>query len=109
MVERLDPHGVSEEPLLLGGDAFIHPLHGEADAVEEVTKSFRDINDPPSSLDHRIEAHVPFRKSLFPRIRYYTPLLDFDGSITTFIRLLPFPLLLILSGLFPYILLRWKR
>ena len=108
VVERLDPHTLSEVPLLLRGDAFIHPLHGEANVVRKVFKGLLDVEDLPPSLGHRIEACIPFTMSFSPHVCHYTPFLYFDGIITTFVRLRSF-LLLIHCKLLPFILLRWRR
>ena len=106
MVQGLIPHMPSKEPSLLGCEAIVHSLRRVVDAIGEVTKSFFNIYNPTSSLGHKIEAHISLTSSFSPRVRHYTPFMDFSGSFTTIISLLSFLLLLILGRLFPLIYAR---
>ena len=108
VVERLNPHVLIKEPPLLGSDALINVLLRKADAVGEVTKGLFNVHHPSPCIDHWIEARVSSTESFSTRIYHDASFLDFDESITTFFSSLSF-LLLIRSGLFPLILLRWRR
>ena len=108
MVERLNPYTLIEEPSFLSSDALVHVLHREADVVGEVIEGFFNVDHPRLGMDHRIEARVSPTGSFSPHICHDAPFLDFGRSITTFFSLLSF-LLLILNGMFPIILLWWRR
>ena len=101
VVKELNPHKLIEEPPLLSSNALLHP-HWQVDLMGEVVEGFLNVNDPPLSLSHRIKACTPSTTSFSPRIYKDTPLLDFRRSITIFVSPFLF-LLLIFSGLFPFI------
>ena len=100
VVEKLNPHAIVEEPLLLSSDALIHILHRKADAMAEVIEGFLNIDYTPLGIGHQIEACISSTVSFFARILHDAPFSDFGWSTTTFFRPLPF-LQLILSELFP--------
>ena len=84
--------------------ALIHPLDGDAEAMREVAKVLFNIHNPSLVVINRVETNVRVSSLYVPRIWHKTPLTDLnDVLIISLDSPFSFSLLLVISGLFPFV------